>query len=72
MKSGKPITISFKAHLARFGSLVDGAVRVSFDLAPHDTQALVDLSKYQSHVFNVVVVPEPNKAQETRSNKGPW
>jgi len=66
------VGITFKAHFARAATQADGALRISFDLDQNDSQALVDIMKYQNHVFQVALIPEPNMDAYKDIDGGPW
>lgn len=63
--------VTFKAHFARFATQADGAVRVSFDIAPYEARAVVDLLALKEHVLQVACVPIANESI-TQTIRGPW
>lgn len=62
------IGITFRAHFARFATQVDGAIRLSLDLSPHESIAVLKILGLKDRVFQVAMIAEPKK----KEIHGPW
>lgn len=52
--------VTFQAVFNKAQTVIDGGLRISFDLSPDQAQAMIDLIRLQGRVLEVAIVPHPD------------
>jgi hypothetical protein len=51
--------ITFQAYFNKATTVIDGGIRVSFDLSQDQAQAMIELIRLQGKLLQIAVIPVP-------------